>query len=64
MTQTLTPADADGIEVNPSRVNHDVVAKASALVPLIREHADQSSLTVVWFQRSWPRWRHRDCSSC
>jgi alkylation response protein AidB-like acyl-CoA dehydrogenase len=43
MTQTLTPADADGIEVNPSRVNHDVVAKASALVPLIREHADQSS---------------------
>ncbi|MDQ1446758.1 MAG: hypothetical protein QOI20_3222, partial [Acidimicrobiaceae bacterium] len=43
MTQTLAPAAIDSISVNPSRVNHEVVAKASALVPLIRQHAEQSS---------------------
>src|ERR1700752_1309081 len=43
MTQTLAPAAIDSISVNPSRVNHEVVAKASALVPFIRQQAEQSS---------------------
>jgi alkylation response protein AidB-like acyl-CoA dehydrogenase len=44
MAQTLAPAEVDSIKLTPSRVNHEVVARASALVPLIREHAEQSSV--------------------
>ena len=44
MTQILAPAEVDSIKLAPSRVNHEFVARASALVPLIREHGEQSSV--------------------
>ena len=44
MTQTLEPPASHAItDADASRPNWEVVAKATALVPLIREYAEQSS---------------------
>lgn len=41
MSQTLLAVES--LDGNPSRVNHDVVARATGLIPLIQRHAEQSS---------------------
>ena len=44
MTQTFEPTTSvEGVGSDASRPNREVIAKASALIPLIREYAEQSS---------------------
>ncbi|MEN0135072.1 MAG: acyl-CoA dehydrogenase family protein, partial [Rhodococcus sp. (in: high G+C Gram-positive bacteria)] len=43
MTQTLEPTSLATADLDASRPNREVIAKATALIPLIRQYADQGS---------------------
>lgn len=43
MTQTLEPTSTETTDIDASRPNREVIAKAATLIPLIRQYADQGS---------------------